>query len=103
MKKGGKARAATGHLEKPELFDLVSLDFVGPRKFGRIQRWILVLIDHYSRYAVVVPTLTETAQETIQVVRDSWVGFSGASRAVLTDRGSAFVSNEFTKANIHKC
>eukprot|EP00923_Selenidium_pygospionis_P058219 GHVN01102180.1.p2 GENE.GHVN01102180.1~~GHVN01102180.1.p2 ORF type:complete len:106 (-),score=9.73 GHVN01102180.1:601-918(-) len=45
----GKARAATGHLEKPELFDLVSLDFVGPRKFGRLQRWILVLFDHYSR------------------------------------------------------
>eukprot|EP01068_Selenidium_serpulae_P018877 Selendium_serpulae@DN6493_c1_g1_i7.p2 len=61
-----------GALSKPTLFALVSLDFVGPRTYGGVKTWILVIIDHYSRFVVARPVAAITAEALNNEFTDLW-------------------------------
>lgn len=70
------------------------MDIVGelPRTV-RGNRWILVMTDHYTKWAIGVPL----ASITTQAVADALLKFvvlagHGAPRRILTDRGSNFNS-----------
>eukprot|EP01068_Selenidium_serpulae_P014757 Selendium_serpulae@DN6139_c3_g3_i2.p1 len=90
-------RPIEGALTRPTPFEVVSLDLVGPRTYGGNKTWILVIIDHYSRFVVAIPVLAITAVIIIDEFKDHWVNRFGAPRAVLTDRGAQFVGREFAK------
>lgn len=77
-----------------ELFEVLGMDIVGelPRTV-RGNQWILVMIDHHTKWAVGVPL----ASITTQAVADALLKFvvlaeHGAPRRILTDRGSNFNS-----------
>jgi transposase InsO family protein len=83
-------------LDSLTLFGLVSLDFIGPLKYpSNIFRYVLVAVDHYSRFMVAqVLDHTPVSGDVREFFLGRWLPYFGVPRAVLTDRGSPFVSNE---------
>ena len=86
------SHGTSGALDSSYLFRMVSLDHVGPRTFKGQKYYILVIVDHYSRYMVPIVCNDATAASTTSCFRDHWVAKFGAPATVLTDRGTAFTS-----------
>jgi hypothetical protein len=83
-------------LDSPTLFGLVSLDFIGPLKYpSNVSRYVLVAVDHFSRFMVAkVLDHTPVSGDVRDFFMGQWLPYFGVPRAVLTDRGSQFVSDE---------
>lgn len=91
-----KRRYVLGALSEPFPLEMVSLDHVGPRRWNGKQYWLLVIIDHASRFMVVAPMKeAPNAINTLKAFRERWVAVFQAPRAILTDRGSAFTADPF--------
>ena len=86
-------------LDSPILFGIVALDYIGPLSYGGCKsNYIGVAIDHFSRYMVCITTATPpTSDFTQKFLQRYWVNYFGCPRALLTDRGSTFISADFTK------
>jgi hypothetical protein len=75
--------------------DLVEIDFVGPLPSSRRQnRYILSIIDHFSKYALALPTTRQDSRTVIECMTRFCLEFSIPGR-ILSDQGRSFVSNEF--------
>jgi hypothetical protein len=79
-----------------EPFEFIALDVVGPLpKTNRGNRYVLSILDHFSRYLVMVPLADQTAETvSVALVRD-WVLKFGVPCTLLTDQGSNFTSELF--------
>ena len=84
-----------GALNCSQLFHTISLDFIGPRKIHGVKFWILVIIDHYSRYMVAVPTEDTTTPFAQNTLQQRWVVYFGKPEKIIVDRGSQFLANSF--------
>jgi transposase InsO family protein len=84
-----------GSLSKPSPFQLISVDYVGPRHVAGEAWQILVVIDHASRFVMADATLSKSSSHVVSVLRDRWCSVFQAPMAVLSDRGSEFRSIEF--------
>jgi len=77
-------------------FQQVSLDVVGPLPTTtQGYRYLLTIIDHFSRYAEAVPLKTQTAEETAEAFIENVILRHGVPERVLTDQGRNFVSELF--------
>lgn len=56
-----RVRSRRGALTRPHLFDLISMDYVGPRTINGLDYHFLVIIDHASRFLVADATTTKGA------------------------------------------
>ena len=83
-------------LDRPMPFQLVSLDHVGPRKWGGREVHYLVIIDHCSRFVVAMVAEDCEADTTRDLMDKRWCSIFGAPEVVLTDRGPAFRGQGFT-------
>ena len=84
-----------GLLTKPVAFQLVSLDYVGPRKFGGDKWNYLVIIDHSTRFLTAAATRLISAEHAAKALTTIWTPIFGAPEAILTDRGTTFTSPTF--------
>jgi hypothetical protein len=84
-----------GALDTPNLFQIICMDFIGPRHLNGTKTWVLVIVDHYSRFMVTVPTLSTATPFLEDSLRDHWVAKFGIPRIVLCDRGPEFKANAF--------
>jgi hypothetical protein len=82
-------------LNKPQLFQMVSMDYIGPRTYWASSHHILSIVDHYSRYMVTVVSPTTSALQAKEALQDHWVAKFGAPQAILTDRGTEFTAHVF--------
>ena len=57
-------------------------------------KWILHIIDVWSRYTMSVIILRKTAREVLNKVLQYWISVFGIMRCVLTDNGGEFTSEE---------
>ena len=62
-----------GLLEKPVPLQLISLDHVGPRKWGDRTVYYLVMIDHATRFMVATLMETISGAETKRALEERWV------------------------------
>jgi transposase InsO family protein len=87
---------ASGVLSRPLPFQLVSVDLVGPLKWG-IQEWsYLCMVDHYSRYMVTRATKEPpTAHWVCNTFEEAWLGTFQAPTAILSDRGPQFRASTY--------
>eukprot|EP00923_Selenidium_pygospionis_P023959 GHVN01041665.1.p1 GENE.GHVN01041665.1~~GHVN01041665.1.p1 ORF type:complete len:140 (-),score=6.30 GHVN01041665.1:197-616(-) len=101
------ARATTTMvLTKPNPFELVSVDFVGPRSLWGQEWHYVVLIDHCSRFVVTKAVQSANGDSAIQALRELWSPVFGAPRAVLSDNGDLaahliYSSPYYPQANYH--
>lgn len=77
-------------------FELVHLDLVGGNTFPETQRkkrYILVMIDHFTRYCVAVPVANKKKSTIAKAFVMHWVLRFGAPMRVHSDQGGEFVND----------
>ena len=80
-------------LNRAAMWSTVAFDFFGP--LPRTQRgniYILVGIDHFSRWPEAVPTRTATSAVVVEFLHSRIIAQHGTPRELLTDHGSHFAS-----------
>lgn len=82
-------------------FDAVNLDIVGPLPSCKGMRYLLTMMDRYSRWTEAVPLSDTTAETVADNFISTWVARFGVPSTVTTDRGTNFESNLF-KAMLRK-
>lgn len=85
-----------GVLNRPTLFEVVSIDFIGPRRVFNSNWNILVLVDHCSRFMVTAACPSQSSSIVIDTIKQKWLPSFGSPGAILSDHGSAFTSKEYT-------
>lgn len=76
-------------------FDQVHIDIVGPLTPSRGFRYLLTIIDRYTRWPEAVPLAGITADEIIRAFFSNWVARFGTPKIITTDRGAQFKSMLF--------
>ncbi|EZG56872.1 integrase core domain protein [Gregarina niphandrodes] len=92
-----------GSLENPSAMDTVSLDHVGPMQLDGQSWWLLVVMDHATRYMGAWITSTVTAAQTAHIFLRGWVTPFGIPGVVLTDNGTSFRAFHETVASALGC
>ena len=81
--------------------DCLAMDIVGGRDSfpltPRGHRYILTMIDCFTRYAIAVPLVDQSAEVVIAAVIGNYITVYGTPRRILTDQGRNFESEEFAK------
>lgn len=87
--------------------DILNIDVVGPLPLSNGHRYILVAIDHYSKYAFAVPVSHVNAQ-TVCHFLSSILSRYGSWKTIITDNARVFTGNKFSalltsKKIQHRC
>jgi len=76
-------------------FERLGIDIIGPKQLSASKnRFILTVVDEYSRFPFAFPLKTITSEAVIGCLRQLFSIF-GIPGFIHTDRGSQFLSNEF--------
>ena len=79
-----------------EPFQLIGVDFCGPFAVSKNgNRFILTIMDFFTRYVQLVPTRDQTARAAADALM-AYCSRFGIPRILLSDRGSAFTSTLFS-------
>ncbi|KAJ8877128.1 hypothetical protein PR048_021581 [Dryococelus australis] len=79
-------------------FQRLGLDIVGPiPKTASSNKYILTIIDHFSRYLVMKPLPDETAETVARTFVFDCILKFGVPDSIITDRGTNFVSELMTQ------
>ena len=80
-----------GKIESTSPWDVVSIDIMGPFVSGRKgERYILSVIDCFSRYLVLIPIKDHNATTVSQALFERVIGYFGCLKKILSDKGTEF-------------
>jgi hypothetical protein len=83
-------RAPLQHISSSYPMELICIDFLKvERSVGGFEH-ILVITDHFSRYAIAVPTKNESAKVTAKVLIDNVINHYGIPAKIHSDQGKSF-------------
>ena len=79
-----------------EPFEMVAIDIIGPLPLTmKGNRYILSVIDRFSRMVKLIPLQTITAANIALEFKDNWLLQHGIPQQILSDRGSQFTGSIF--------
>ena len=81
-----------GQIESTSPWDMLSIDVMGPfvgSKKG--ERYILSIIDCFSKYLILVPLRDHTAPSVSKALYERVIGSFGCPQRILSDRGTEFM------------
>ncbi|GJT10524.1 reverse transcriptase domain-containing protein [Tanacetum coccineum] len=78
-----------------EIFDVWGIDFMGPFPSSKGNKYILVAVDYLSKW-VEAKRSTNDARVVCKFLKSLFARF-GAPRAIISDRGTHFCNDQFTK------
>ena len=93
----GHRQKTTGTIESRGPWDTLSVDIVGPLPADRRHEFVIVFVDCFSRYAVLVPASNHTADTVSDALLHHVVPYFGTPRRLLSDRGREFVGDVWGK------
>ena len=93
----GHRQKTTGTIESKGPWDTLSVDIVGPLPADRRHEFIIVFVDCYSRFTILVPASNHTADTVSEALLRHVVPYFGTPRRLLSDRGREFVSEVWQK------
>ena len=77
-------------------FEQISVDIVGPLPTTYSNnRYIVTMIDKFSRYTMLIPTSDVTALSVVKAI-DKWITTFGPPKSILSDNGPQFISKIYT-------
>ncbi|GKE75504.1 reverse transcriptase domain-containing protein, partial [Tanacetum coccineum] len=79
-----------------EIFDVWGIDFMGPFPSSRGNKYILVAVDYLSKWVEAKVLPTNDARVVVKFLKSLFSRF-GASRAIISDRGTHFCNDKFDK------
>ncbi|XP_076035333.1 uncharacterized protein LOC143021616 [Oratosquilla oratoria] len=74
-----------------------NVDIVGPLPPSRDMRYLLTCVDRYTRWPEVIPLPDISAETTARAFLSGWVSKFGASHTIITERGSQFESDLWSR------
>ena len=87
----------TGSIQPRGPWDTLSVDIVGPLPADRRHEFLIVFVDCYSRYTILVPASNHTANTVSDALLRHVVPYFGTPRRLLSDRGREFVGEIWGK------
>ena len=75
-------------------FEKVSMDIVGPLPITSQQNSYILTI-HLTKFSLAIPLKSSTAISVADAFLEFFICTFGAPKAILTDRGSNFISNKY--------
>ena len=87
----GHCLKTTGAIQSKGPWDTLSVDIMGPLPADRRQEFVIVFVDCFSRYTILVPTSNHTANTVSEALLRHVVPYFGTPRRLLSDRGREFV------------
>ncbi|GJR03635.1 reverse transcriptase domain-containing protein [Tanacetum coccineum] len=79
-----------------EIFDVWGIDFMGPFLSSQGNKYILLAIDYMSKWVEAKSLSTNDARVVCMFLKSLFARF-GAPRAIISDRGTHFFNDQFTK------
>ena len=87
-----------GNLQGHYPFEKVALDIAGPMKLTKSgNRYILGMIDHFSKYPVLIPLKSTDSDTIIEAVFRRWISVFGIPETLHSDRGANLNSEKIKK------
>ena len=93
----GHRLKTTGSIQSRGPWDMLSVDIVGPLPADRRHKFLIVFVDCYSRYAILVRASNHTASTVSDALLRHVVPYFGTPRLLLSDRGREFVGEVWGK------
>ena len=93
----GHRLKTTGSIQSKGPWDTLSVDIVGPLPADRRHEFLIVFVDCYSRYSILVPASNHTASTVSDALLRHVVPYFGTPRRLLSDRGREFVGEVWAK------
>ena len=93
----GHRQKTTGTIESKGPWETLSVDIVGPLPYDRRHEFIIVFVDCFSRFTILVPTSNHTADTVSDALLRHVVPYFGTPRRLLSDRGREFVGDVWGK------
>ena len=87
----GHHQKTTGTIQSKGPWDTLSVDIVGPLPADRRHEFIIVFVDCFSRYTVLVPASNHTADTVSVALLRHVLPYFGTPCRLLSDRGREFV------------
>ena len=87
----GHRLKTTGAIQFKGPWDTLSVDIVGPLSADRRHELVIVFVDCFSRYSILVPASNHTANTVSEALLRHVVPYFGTPRHLLSDRGQEFV------------
>lgn len=83
-----------------ERFEHVNIDIVGPLPPSGNFKYILTMIDRFSRWPEAAPMIDQTAATVAKTIIETWVSRFGCPAKITVDRGGQFKSELFNQLNM---
>ncbi|GFX26243.1 retrovirus-related Pol polyprotein from transposon 297 [Trichonephila clavipes] len=79
--------------------EIVTIDLLGPYPMSRVRRnrYVLVITDHFSKWAEIIPLKKASARITADNFFDKYISRFGAPIKLIRDNGLQFISDIFEK------
>nr|GEX61886.1 reverse transcriptase domain-containing protein [Tanacetum cinerariifolium] len=91
-----KCRKTPSKFAVCEIFDIWGIDFMGPFPSSRGNKYILVAFDYLSKWVKAKALPTNDARVVCKFLKSLFARF-GAPRAIISDRGTHFCNDQFSK------
>nr|GFB39396.1 reverse transcriptase domain-containing protein [Tanacetum cinerariifolium] len=82
-----------------EIFDIWGIDFMGPFPSSKGNKYILVAVDYLSKWVEAEALPTNDARVVVKFLKSLFSRF-GIPRAIISDRGTHFSNDQFTRVMI---
>nr|GEV64271.1 reverse transcriptase domain-containing protein [Tanacetum cinerariifolium] len=83
-----------------EIFDIWGIDFIGPFPSSKGNKYILVAVDYLSKWVETKALPTNDARVVVKFLKSLFSRF-GIPRAIISDRGTHFCNDQFTRVTIN--
>ena len=93
----GHRQKTTGTIQFQGPWDTLSIDIVGPRPADHRQESLIVFVDCYSKYTILVPFSNHTVNTVSEDLLQHVIPYFGTPRRLLSDRGREFISDIWMK------
>ena len=93
----GHRQKTMGAIQSRGPWDTLSIDIVGPLPADHRHEFLIVFVDCYSRYTILIPSSNHTANTVSEALLRDVVPYFGKPRQLLSDRGREFVGEIWGK------
>ena len=93
----GHRQKTMGTIQPQGLWDTLSIDIVGPLPPDHRHEFLIVFVDCFSKYAILIPSSNHTATTVSEALMRHINPYFGTPRRLLSDRGREFISSIWTK------
>ena len=93
----GHRQKTTGTIPSQGPWDTLSIYIVGPLPPDHRHEFLIVFVDCFSKYTIIVPSSNHTANTVSEALMRHVIPYFGTPRRLLSDRGREFISAMWIK------